>query len=63
MDKVKEELTKTIEALNKEDMINERKKRLAFAKVNELLIANPDIKMDNVQIDNMIEEVVADVNK
>lgn len=47
-----------VEELNHEDMVNERKKRIAFATANEYLFKNPTIKVTNQEIDNLIEEVV-----
>lgn len=53
--KIKAETEKIVAELNGEDMVNERKKRVAFAKVNAFLIANPEITMTNQEIDDMIE--------
>lgn len=58
MTDIKEEIKKIVSELNGEDMINERKKRVAFAKVNAFLIDNPDITMTNQEIDDMIEVAV-----
>lgn len=58
MTDIKEEIKKIVSELNGEDMINERKKRVAFAKVNAFLIDSPDITMTNQEIDDMIEVAV-----
>lgn len=58
MPDVKAEIEKIVSELNKSDMPNEWKKRTTFAKVNEMLIADPTIKMTNEEIDNMIEVAV-----
>lgn len=58
MPDIKKEVERIVAELNGEDMINERKKRVAFAKVNAFLIANPDISMTNQEIDDMIEVAV-----
>lgn len=55
---LKKEIEKIVAEMNDKDMPNEWKKRTAFAKVNELLVANPTIKMPNEEIDNMIEVAV-----
>ncbi|MGL4697138.1 hypothetical protein [Enterococcus larvae] len=57
-EKIKAATEKIVAELNGEDMINERKKRVAFAKVNAFLISNPDISMTNQEIDDMIEVAV-----
>lgn len=58
MPDIKKEIEKIVTELNKSDMPNEWKKRTAFAKVNELLVANPTFKINNEEIDNMIEVAV-----
>lgn len=57
---IKEEIEKIVSELNGEDMINERKKRVAFAKVNAFLVTNPSISITNQEIDDMIEVAVND---
>ncbi|MBP1046394.1 hypothetical protein I6N96_08860 [Enterococcus sp. BWM-S5] len=57
---IKKEIERIVAELNDDDMINERKKRVAFAKVNAFIIANPDISMTNQEIDDMIEVAVND---
>lgn len=56
--KLENEIKKIVAELNDENMINERKKRVAFAKVNAFLLANPDISATNQEIDDMIEVAV-----
>lgn len=58
MPDIKTEVGKIVAEINIKDMPNEWKKRTAFAKVNELLVANPTIKISNEEIDNMIEAAV-----
>lgn len=58
MPDIKKEIEKIVSELNGEDMVNERKKRVAFAKVNAFLIANPDLSMTDQEIDDMIEVAV-----
>lgn len=58
MPNIKTEIEKIVAEMNGKDMPNEWKKRTAFAKVNELLVANPTLKISNEEIDNMIEVAV-----
>lgn len=58
MPDIQDEIEKIVNGLSNKDRPNEWKKRTAFAKVDELLVANPTIKMSNEEIDNMIEVAV-----
>lgn len=60
---VKKIAIEAVEAEKEKNVSNETKKRTAVANVNAFIFENPDIKITDKEIDELVEELVKNGSK